>query len=87
MDSPELRRRYWRLVRFMAVLALAGIAAALGYLYLTGTTLHLHWVLALTLGIGGAVMLAGVLMALVFVSNASGHDDAVRDESVDEDWR
>ena len=85
-DTPDLRRRYWRLVRFMGLVALAGVIGALSYLHLTGTRLHFQAVLALTLGIGGAVMLAGVLMALAFASNASGHDEAVRDESGD-DWR
>ena len=70
----------------MALMAATGVVAALAYLHFTGTKLHFHAVLALTLGIGGAVILAGVLMALVFLSNASGHDEEVRDETGD-DWR
>ncbi len=85
MTEDDAWTRYRRLVLFMGVVALAGIIAALAYLHLTGTKLHLQAVIALSLGIGGAVLLAGVLMALVFASNASGHDDAVRDETGD-DW-
>lgn len=86
-EIADLPRRYWRLVGFMTLIAALGIVTALTYLRLTGTVLHFHAVLALSLGISGAVILAGVLMALVFISDASGHDEAVRDESVDEDWR
>ena len=82
-DTADHRRRYWRLMRIMAGVAVAGVVAVLGYLYATGANLRLHFVVALALGISGSVLLAGMLMGLVFLSNRSGHDESVRDE----DWR
>lgn len=82
-DSSDARRRYWRFVRIMAWIALAGVLLSLAWLYLTGAPFRLHFVLAIALGIAGSVMLAGMLMGLVFFSNRSGHDETV---ARDEDW-
>jgi len=83
MNDPNatLRRRYWRLVGIMALVAIATIAGALWYIQASGTPLRLHVALAMSLGIGLTLLLAGGLMSLLFFSSRSGHDErAYRDE-------
>lgn len=82
-DSPTAGAGAWhrfrRLLAVVAVVAVVTVAAALAVLDAEGVVLRPTVVIALTLGIGGSVLLAGALMGLVFVSAASGHDDAVKD--------
>lgn len=79
--NANLRRRYWRLIGLMAAIAAVTIAGALWYMHATGTPLRLHVALAMSLGIGFTLLLAGGLMSLLFFSARSGHDQAVhRDE-------
>jgi hypothetical protein len=42
-----------------------------------GVPFHLHFIVAITGGIDVSLMLASALMGLAFVSNRSGHDEAV----------
>jgi len=79
-DQPQTRmalakRRYKRLMLAMLGITLALIGASLGWLAATGTPMHLHFVMAVTLGIFFSLMLGAALMGLVFFSNASGADD------------
>jgi hypothetical protein len=78
--SDDTRKRFWRLMKLMLALAGLGVAGVLLYLQQTGMKLHLHAALAIGLGVAASVLLAGALMGLVFASNRSGHDDAVRDD-------
>ena len=71
------RRRFWQLMALMTALALAGVAGVLEYLRQIGEPLHFHFVLAISLGIGISMLLAGALMGLVFISNRSGHDSSM----------
>ncbi len=70
-------RRYRRLLALMVAVAVVAIAVALVVLHGEGVVLRPQFVIALSLGIGASLLLAGVLMGLVFVSAASGHDDAI----------
>jgi uncharacterized BrkB/YihY/UPF0761 family membrane protein len=70
-------RRYRRLLAMMFGLAVVTITGTLFVLHGEGVVLRLNVVIALTLGIGVSLMLAGALMGLLFVSANSGHDDAV----------
>lgn len=70
-------RRYRRLMALMLALAVTAIATALAVLHHEGVVMHLNFVIAMGLGIGVSLLLAGALMGLVFVSANSGHDDAV----------
>ncbi len=83
MPSPprpsDHRRRFLRLLAVTAAVALTSCAAALVALNATGVALRLPVVIAVCAGVGGSVVLAGALMALVFASARSGHDDAVVD--------
>lgn len=81
---PEWQR-YWRLMGLMAVIAVVGIAASLWYLQASGVRLRFHTILAMGLGIGLSLLLAGALMGLVFFSARSGHDESVhQDEDLTE---
>ena len=55
------------------------IAAALFYAHQAGTPLRLHFALAMSLGIGLTLLLAGALMGLLFFSARSGHDEVTHD--------
>lgn len=70
-------RRFRRLMAFMVAVAVLTIAGALWVLHRDGVVFHLHFMIALGLGIGLAIILTGVLMGLVFVSASSGHDDSI----------
>jgi len=72
-------RRFRRLMAFMVTIAVIAVAIALWTLHRDGVVLHWQFMLALGLGIGVSLLLAGALMGLVFVSANSGHDDAVID--------
>lgn len=80
-ESPTTSpaRRFWRLLGITAVVAAIAIGAALYYAHATGTPLRLHFALAMSLGVGFTVLLAGALMGLLFFSARSGHDEATFD--------
>ena len=77
-------RRFRRLMAWMVGIAAVVVVAALTVLWAQGTVFHLHFVIALGLGIAVSLLLAGALMGLVFVSANSGHDEAVIDLDADE---
>ena len=80
--SPRQRhlvmQRFWRIFRLLALLSIV-IAAIAVVLVARGdpTPLsHVHMLIATALGIGLTVLVGTGLMTLVFISNASGHDNA-----------
>jgi hypothetical protein len=81
LDDPARARIAWghfrRMMRWMALVAVLAIAAALAYLASGGGPLTIHMVIATILGVGATVMLGTGLMLLVFMSSGSGHDAAV----------
>ena len=76
-------RRFRRLMLFMTVIALATAGIAVWQLRADGVPFHLHFVIAMGGGIVIALLLAGALMGLAFVSNRSGHDAEVADSTGD----
>ena len=76
-------RRFRRLMAFMLTIAAVAVSVSLWTLHRDGIVLHLHFVIAMGLGITVSLLLAGALMGLVFLSANSGHDDAVIDLSED----
>ena len=72
-------QRFRRLLGIVGLTAVASVVAALAILDAEGVVLRPHLVIALTLGVGGTILLAGALMGLVFVSARSGHDENVKD--------
>lgn len=70
-------RRFRRLMLLMTVIAVGTAGLALWQMHRDGVPFHLHFVIAMGGGIILALLLAGGLMGLAFVSNRSGHDEAV----------
>jgi hypothetical protein len=81
LDDPDYARfawaRYRRILKWMALVAIAATLAALGWLHLYGGGLSIHVVLATTVGVGLTVFVAGLLMGLAFLSSGTGHDEDV----------
>jgi hypothetical protein len=77
---PTLRQstrgRFWRIFRLLALLSI--VIAGIAVLLVTRGEgeIHASLILATGLGVGFTVLLGTGLMALMFVSSASGHDEA-----------
>ena len=78
VPSPRLSllRHFRRIMKYVALFAIviAAIAVLLAARGDSGT--HIHMLIAVALGAGLSVLLAGALMSLVFLSANSGHDEA-----------
>lgn len=80
MENPipasqiALRRRYKRMMAWMVLATIATVIGSLGFLYMAIGALPIHMVIATCVGVGLSVLLGSVLMLLVFISNATGHD-------------
>lgn len=70
-------RRFRRLMMIMTLAAVATAGLAIWQMRADGVPFHLHFVIAMGGGIILALLLAGALMGLAFVSNRSGHDDSI----------
>lgn len=68
-------RRYISLMKTAALAAVATVLLALIYLKASGQPVPLHMAIATIAGVGLTVLLGAALMGLVFLSNASGHDE------------
>ena len=79
IPSPRLStlRKFRRIMRWMAVFAMAVAALAVFLVARGDEGVHIHMLIATALGAGLSVLLAGALMSLVFLSASSGHDDEV----------
>ena len=77
IPSPRLSllRHFRRIMRWVALFAIAVAAAAVLLVARGGGGSHIHMLLATALGAGLSVLLAGALMSLVFLSSSSGHDE------------
>lgn len=75
--NAEHWRRYRRLMVWMFGFSLSVMALAVWWLIRTGTPMHLHFLIAMGLGIVLSLMLGAGLMGLVFVSARTGIDDGV----------
>jgi hypothetical protein len=62
-------------MKWSALVAVGAIVAALLYLRSSGEPMPVTMVIATIAGVGLSVLLGAALMGLVFLSNASGHDD------------
>ncbi|HEY6917011.1 MAG TPA: hypothetical protein VI381_05155, partial [Allosphingosinicella sp.] len=63
----------------------AAALIAVIYLKASGGPVPIHMVIATIAGVGLTVLLGTALMGLVFLSNASGHDEAASGKGKDED--
>jgi len=88
LRDPSYRRfawgRYWRLMRGMAIFALAAVVVALGALYWFGGAMPLHMAIAVGLAVFFSLLMAAALMGLVFLSSGSGHDEEVSERFEDD---
>jgi len=77
--------KFWRVFRLLALLSI--IVAAIGVLLVTRGEgeIHASLIIATALGIGLTVLVGTGLMALVFISNSSGHDEAANKSRQDKD--
>lgn len=69
--------RFRRLMALMVAATLVTVCVVLAYFYSTGEPVSIHFYIAVGLGVGFMMLLTGALMGLVFLSNGTGHDDAV----------
>jgi hypothetical protein len=67
-----------RIMKWIAVIAVLMVAAALTYLYLT-SSLDANTVIATTLGVFFSVLIGCGLFAAAFFSSKSGYDEKVTD--------
>lgn len=89
LDDPDRAAyawaRYRRLMWWMALFSLTCVVVAFAFLYAQFGPLSIHLYLATAAGIAVSVMLAAALMGLVFLSNGTGHDEAIVDPTSDPD--
>ena len=92
LDDPENAAHAWARFRVIMKILLAvtvgTVLFALGLLYAFNGAVSIHFYIAAALGISFTMLLGGGLMGLVFLSNGTGHDEAVdnRLPSRDELW-
>jgi uncharacterized membrane protein len=75
-SKQQATLEFHRIVKWIAVVAILMVAAALVYLYLMDA-LSTHAVIATILGVFISVLLGSGLFALAFFSDKSGHDETV----------
>jgi hypothetical protein len=74
-QSSALKRRFWRIFRLLALLSVVVAAIAVLLVARGQDEIRIHMLIATALGTGLMVLVGGALMALVFLSASSGHDD------------
>jgi len=77
--------RYWKIMRWMALLAIVTVLLALIYLKRSGEPMPIHMMIATIAGVGLTVLVGTGLMGLLFVSNRSGHDEEANRGGLDDD--
>jgi hypothetical protein len=86
LPSPRLSllRQFRRIMQWVALFAIAIAAIAVLLVARGDSGTHLHMLIAIALGAGLSVLLAGALMSLAFLSANSGHDEAANRFEEDE---
>ena len=69
-------QRFWRIFRLLALLSVVVAAIAVVLVTRGAGEVHASLIIATALGIGLTVLIGTGLMALMFVSASSGHDEA-----------
>jgi hypothetical protein len=77
--NPHAWARYWRIMRWMTLLALACVVVALIYFKTGESPVPVHMVIATSLGVFLTVMAGTGLMSLAFLSSGTGHDEDAAD--------
>src|SRR5688572_8791771 len=88
LDDPQIAATAWarfrRIMLWMAIGGVACVVIALVGLRLWAGPMPIHMILATIIGVWLTFMLGTGLMALVFLSSGTGHDDQVIDLLKDE---
>jgi hypothetical protein len=69
--------RFRRIMRWMFLVTMTTVIGALTVLYKQEGMVSPHFYIAVAIGMSFAMLLMSALMGLVFLSNASGHDEEV----------
>lgn len=69
--------RYRRIMRWVVLVSILSVVAAILYLRADGSPLTAAALIATTAGVVFSVLLAGALMGLIFLSSGTGHDEDV----------
>ena len=89
LDDPEQAAfawaRYKRIMRFMLLVTILVVAAAMAASFWSEAEVSPHFFIAVALGIGLTMLLASALMGLVFLSNGTGHDESIHNPLAEED--
>ena len=76
--------RYRRIMRWVLLVAMLSVVAAILWLRADGSTFTVAMLIATVAGVSLSVLLAGALMGLIFLSSGTGHDeDVARPEDLD----
>ena len=94
LDDPHKAAHAWaryrRLMRFMMLITLMMVGAAMVAIFRGNGAASAHIYIATALGVGFTMLLMSALMGLVFLSSGTGHDEAVAqplpDDDEDEDY-
>ena len=92
LDDPENAAyawaRYRRIMRLLMGVTIGIVLFAMALIYIYNGEVSVLFDIAVALGISFTMLLGGGLMGLVFLSNGTGHDDAVDNNlpRSDEDW-
>lgn len=92
LDDPENAAYAWarfrRIMRLLMAVTIGTVLIALALLYKFNGAISVHFYIAVAIGISFTMLLGGGLMGLVFLSNGTGHDEAVDNKmpSHDELW-
>lgn len=89
LDDPENAAHAWaryrQIMKLLMAVTIVTVAVALGLLYAFNGMVSVHYFIAVALGIAFTMLLSGGLMGLAFLSNGTGHDDAVDNRLPDAD--
>ena len=81
LSDPVAAARAWArfrwIMRWVIATAMLGVVAALAYLWADGSPLTVAVIVATSAGVSLSVLLGGALMALIFMSSGTGHDEDV----------
>lgn len=72
--------RWRRMMALMGAVTALTVGAACLWFALGEEPVSIHFYIATALGLGLMMLLTGALMGLVFLSNGTGHDEAVSEE-------
>ena len=81
LDNPENAAYAWArfryIMRILALVTLVSTALLVAVMWVLFPDASIHFFIAVALGAAFTMGLTGTLMGLVFLSNGTGHDEAV----------